>query len=152
MTLAEARRIGARLGMTLPAFLKRRCRVRREMVGDVGRQVAVPTITIKTRNGRCPFLSPSGECGIHDVKPLFCAQAPFVWDVAEGGERLWRAIRAYCPGVGQGPLYRPERIRRMLQREKELARDEFHEVSGASEDSALALDCATPRSGARRRE
>jgi len=152
MTLAEARRISARIGMTLSAFLRRRCRVRREIAGDGGGRVAVPTITIKTRHGRCPFLAPTGECGIHDVKPLFCAQAPFVWDVAEGGEGLWQAIRGYCPGVGQGPLYRPQRIRRMLQREKELAHAEFREASRASGDSALALRHATPRAGARRRE
>jgi len=144
MTLAEARRISARLGMTLAEFLKRRCRVRREIVGAGRQRLAVPTITVKTRDGRCPFLTASGACGIHDVKPLFCAQAPFVWDVAEGGERLWRAISRYCPGVGRGPLYRPERIKRMLRREKDLAHDEFREASQASRDARLALRCAAP--------
>ena len=143
LTLAEARRISARLGLSLAEFLKRRCRVSLHTAGDREHSVEVPTITLKTtRAGHCPFLTGSGECGIHEVKPLFCAHAPFVRDVADGGELLWQAIAASCPGVGSGSLYRPSHIKQMLRREKALARDEFLEIRRDEDDARLVMRSA----------
>ncbi len=61
----------------------------------------------KPRGGTCPFLDERG-CRLHPDKPTQCRTFPF-----------WPEITAdpasidYCPGIGEGPLIRPEDIRRM---------------------------------------
>ena len=131
---AEARTISRTLGVTLKALLTRWCRVRQTVVQHGNRRVTLRTITIKARGGRCLFVATNGECRIHEVKPLFCRHAPFVGDVAEGGEPLWQAIRRYCPGVGRGPLYTPARIRQMLRREQASVREDFDKALGVEQE------------------
>jgi uncharacterized protein len=51
----------------------------------------------------CHFLN-EGGCGIHPAKPTQCGIFPF-WPELVGSRREWlKVARAYCPGMGKGPL------------------------------------------------
>ncbi|HWR53467.1 MAG TPA: YkgJ family cysteine cluster protein [Bryobacteraceae bacterium] len=58
----------------------------------------------KPRGGTCPFLEETG-CRLHPDKPTQCRTFPFWPEII-----VDPATIDYCPGIGDGPLIRPEDI------------------------------------------
>jgi Fe-S-cluster containining protein len=73
----------------------------------------------KPRGGTCPFLEETG-CRLHPEKPTQCRTFPFWPEIAEEP-----ASAGYCPGIGQGPVIRPEEISR-AEREMRAAYPEMY--------------------------
>jgi Fe-S-cluster containining protein len=62
------------------------------------------------RDANCHFLT-GGGCSIHAAKPTQCRIFPF-WPELVESRREWKKTgRAYCPGIGQGPLIQIEDVR-----------------------------------------
>jgi uncharacterized protein len=61
------------------------------------------------RDSRCHFLE-AGGCSIHPAKPTQCRAFPF-WPELVESRREWQKAKAYCPGIGQGPLVQIETAR-----------------------------------------
>jgi Fe-S-cluster containining protein len=58
----------------------------------------------------CHFLQADG-CAIHPAKPTQCRVFPF-WPELVDSRREWlKTARAYCPGMGKGPLIQIENAR-----------------------------------------
>ena len=62
------------------------------------------------RDSRCHFLE-SGGYSIHPAKPTQCRAFPF-WPELVDSRREWNRAKAYCPGIGKGPLIQIETARR----------------------------------------
>jgi uncharacterized protein len=62
------------------------------------------------RDSRCHFLESAG-CSIHPAKPTQCRAFPF-WPELVDSRREWNQAKAYCPGIGKGPLIQIEIARR----------------------------------------
>ncbi|MCA9712053.1 MAG: YkgJ family cysteine cluster protein [Myxococcales bacterium] len=68
-------------------------------------------------DGDCRFLA-SGRCLVYRDRPLQCRAYPFL--PKEGFTPLesphtWRYEQQFCPGIGQGRLYRKEEIAAILR-------------------------------------
>jgi len=55
------------------------------------------------RDASCHFLT-DGGCSIHPAKPVQCRIFPFWPELVESRREWNKTARAYCPGIGQGPL------------------------------------------------
>jgi Fe-S-cluster containining protein len=58
----------------------------------------------------CVFLTDDRRCAVNDVKPRQCLTYPF-WPRILAGPASWEEAGQSCPGIGGGPLYKPETIR-----------------------------------------
>ncbi len=56
----------------------------------------------------CVFLD-NGRCGVYESRPIQCRTYPF-WESSLDSESSWHAESAFCPGIDQGELWKPERI------------------------------------------
>lgn len=61
----------------------------------------------------CPFLSAAG-CSIHPAKPKQCRVFPF-WRENLASKPAWEKVAEDCPGIGQGTVFSPARIRQFLK-------------------------------------
>lgn len=102
LTLADRDRIAAWLGLEPEAFQRQFC-----VDDEEGLRLAIPS------SDSCLFLQEDG-CSIHDVKPLQCRAFPF-WPENVGSSHAWRALRKFCPGVGEGEILPVEQIRPVAQ-------------------------------------
>ncbi len=68
-------------------------------------------VTLRTDAPACTFLQADNRCAIYEVRPKQCATWPF-W--TENLERTaWEgAVKACCPGIGQGELHDVDEIER----------------------------------------
>ena len=64
---------------------------------------------LRIPGGDCPFLE-GARCRIHPARPAQCRTFPF-WPENLRSRAAWRALRAFCPGVGRGRLWSLEAIR-----------------------------------------
>jgi Fe-S-cluster containining protein len=62
------------------------------------------------RDANCYFLNGQG-CSIHPAKPTQCRIFPFWPELVESRREWKKTARAYCPGIGQGPLIQIESAR-----------------------------------------
>lgn len=62
--------------------------------------------------GNCLFYA--RECRIYPERPAQCRCFPF-WRKNLASLRAWRKVERECPGIGQGPLYSEQTIRRILE-------------------------------------
>jgi len=95
------------LAMTTREFLTRYCR-------RVWWRVSLK----EEDNGDCVFLTPEG-CSIYPVRPEQCRTFPF-WADNLTSRLHWEAVRARCPGVGKGRLYKPDEIHRIRDGERRV--------------------------------
>ena len=58
-------------------------------------------------DANCHFLNGEG-CTIHPAKPTQCRIFPFWPELVESRSAWKKTSRAYCPGIGQGPLIQIE--------------------------------------------
>jgi Fe-S-cluster containining protein len=54
------------------------------------------------------------RCSIHPVKPTQCRLYPF-WFGNVRSKNSWDKTCAECPGIGEGPVVKPEDILRQVQ-------------------------------------
>ncbi len=93
----EVRAMAKASGMDVGAFLKRYCR-------NVGGRISL----IEYAGGDCVFFSPSG-CMIYPSRPRQCRTFPF-WPHLLASKTAWEKEKKRCPGIGRGPLFKPEDI------------------------------------------
>jgi Fe-S-cluster containining protein len=70
-------------------------------------------ISLVEKPGRptdCVFLTDDKRCSVNDVKPRQCLTFPF-WPRILASEKNWDGAAESCPGIGDGPLYKPDTIR-----------------------------------------
>ena len=89
------------LKMRAPEFLGRFCRT------------ILWRVSLQERpNGDCVFFTPAG-CSIYPARPAQCKSFPF-WSDSLRSPQNWEALKARCPGVGQGRLYNTGEIEAIL--------------------------------------
>jgi len=93
------------LGLSTEAFLRRYARL-------VGRLLSL----VDRPNGDCIFLTEDKRCAIQPVKPRQCLTFPF-WPRLLETRGSWQEVAESCPGVNSGPLYEPEEIDALQDRE-----------------------------------
>lgn len=67
---------------------------------------------LRSRAGACTMLQGT-QCRVYPVRPRQCRTWPF-WAENLSRHVWYREVRKRCPGVGQGRLYTPEEIERIL--------------------------------------
>jgi len=67
---------------------------------------------LKSRGGACVMLQDKA-CKVYPVRPRQCRTWPF-WAENLSRHVWYQEVRKRCPGVGQGRLYTPEEIERIL--------------------------------------
>ena len=101
----DERAIAAHLGLREDAFRRKYTRL---VLGNLS--------LVEKPGGDCVFLLPDRRCAIHDVKPRQCLTFPF-WPRLTATPQVWAETAARCPGIGQGPLYGPEEVDLVQDRE-----------------------------------
>ena len=66
--------------------------------------------------GDCIFLTEGKRCSINEAKPRQCLTFPF-WPRLIASAESWRETASGCPGIGSGPLYKPEEIDAIADRD-----------------------------------
>ncbi len=64
---------------------------------------------LRMAEGACPFLR-AGRCRVYASRPAQCRTFPF-WPENLRFPAAWRALRAFCPGIGRGGLWSLAAIR-----------------------------------------
>jgi Fe-S-cluster containining protein len=64
------------------------------------------------QSGDCLFLK-NKQCGVYEGRPMQCRTWPF-WPETMSARAWNREVASFCPGVGKGPLIRPEAIEQAL--------------------------------------
>ena len=89
------------LGMDKDRFIETFCRSI-----DLG---SGPFLCLKEKaDYDCIFLE-TGACSVYDFRPIQCRTYPF-WDEIVENEKTWAREATSCPGIGKGPLCKPEDI------------------------------------------
>lgn len=83
---------------------------------------------LEKRNGECVFYCrETARCSIYPVRPEQCRTFPF-WPEILASRESWNACAQHCPGMNEGPLYRPEDAERLAEKAKNWTKDsEFHQ-------------------------
>lgn len=68
------------------------------------------------QNYDCIFWEQRG-CSVYEHRPIQCKSYPF-WESFLISEDQWESLKASCPGVGIGPVHRPEEIEEWVQLRK----------------------------------
>jgi len=100
----EQAELAAALDLSLAQFLARHTRLVHGMV------------SLRERpNGDCVLLTEDRRCSVQDAKPRQCLAFPF-WPRLLSSSEEWERAGLRCPGIGQGPRYRPEEIEAIAER------------------------------------
>ncbi len=97
--------IADHLGLSIVEFLSRYTRL-----------VSTVLSLVEKPGGDCVFLDEDRRCTIQAVKPRQCLSYPF-WPRLLASREAWNEEAVHCPGMNEGPLYRPEEIDRIANRE-----------------------------------
>jgi Fe-S-cluster containining protein len=66
-------------------------------------------ITLRPDLPQCQFLTPAGQCGVYEVRPVQCRTWPF-WDVNLKPDVWKKEVNAICPGSREGEVHDADRI------------------------------------------
>ena len=69
------------------------------------------------KNPDCLFLK-GKSCGVYDARPTQCRTWPF-WPEVMNAKAWAKDVKAFCPGVGRGPLIPSEKIEAQLREQIE---------------------------------
>ena len=104
---AEIAALARRLGLSEAGF--RALHTRRLRGGD---------LSLRERpNGDCVLYQPGRGCSVYEDRPGQCRTYPF-WEQNLHSPERWAEEAEACPGIGSGPLFDGERIRRLLEQEE----------------------------------
>ncbi len=96
----DLERLASHLGLTPEEFRKKHTR----------RQG--PHTVLRMDGPKCPFLDGT-RCGVYEARPTQCRTFPFWPDLVDSPAH-WRALKRFCPGIGEGPLIPIEAIREQI--------------------------------------
>jgi len=94
----EQQAVADYLGLDLERFRKLYTRL-------VGSMISL----IERPGGECIFLDAFMSCSIQPAKPRQCLSFPF-WPRHLASAAAWEKTGRKCPGIGEGPLFSPEEI------------------------------------------
>lgn len=100
LTLADRRRLARHFQLSALQFTRRYCR---KTDGH---------FHLRDFTDACQFLE-GKRCGVYEARPVQCRTWPF-WPEHMSPKAWSKEVASYCPGVGKGPRYSPERIRSLL--------------------------------------
>ena len=94
---------------------------RREFRSRYTRLVGHLLSLVERADGECVFLTEERSCEIQPVKPRQCLTFPF-WPRIVATRESWSETTAEgrprgCPGMNEGPLFRPEEVDAITDRE-----------------------------------
>jgi len=73
-------------------------------------------LVLRMDQDACPFLE-GARCTVYEARPTQCRTFPF-WKENLSRRRSWEKLKAFCPGVGEGPVHTLLQIReRVADRE-----------------------------------
>lgn len=70
-------------------------------------------IDVPDDSAGCPLLIDGHLCSVEPVKPGQCRSYPFWSELVQSGE-AWDAEKEACEGIGRGPAWPEDEVRRML--------------------------------------
>lgn len=107
--LAEGRALATALGLGFRVFLERHARMVDGRWSLRERQTSFGYDCIFLDRESAP---PTALCSVYEARPAQCRTWPF-WPENLTSKRTWAAVkrRTPCPGMGNGPVIPPERIR-----------------------------------------
>lgn len=109
LTLDDRRRMAKVLKMSTSAFTRKHC----AMTDGV--------YHLKETEADCRFLEGT-RCGVYAGRPVQCRTWPF-WPEVMSAKTWATSVKAFCPGVGKGPLVSGSKIREILDEQKKWETD-----------------------------
>jgi Fe-S-cluster containining protein len=101
LTGDDRKKMAGLLKLTTSAFTRKYCR----MTDGVWH--------LKDGEGpECIFLK-NKRCTVYEARPVQCRTWPF-WPEVMGAKAWKKEVAQFCPGVGKGPVRRPEEIQKTL--------------------------------------
>jgi uncharacterized protein len=104
LTLEDRRIMAKWLKITTSAFTRQYC----EKQGGIWK--------LRDFNEHCRFLK-GKACGIYEARPTQCRTWPF-WPENMSAKAWAKEVKAFCPGVGKGRLWKKEEIQMNLQEQR----------------------------------
>jgi len=106
LTLEDRRRMAKLLKLPTSVFTRRYC------------QKTDGIYHLKDGDGpECIFLS-GKRCSVYEARPMQCRTWPF-WPEVMNAKAWAKEVKAFCPGVGKGPLISGDEIRSILEKQKQ---------------------------------
>lgn len=100
LTLDDRKRMAKVLKMTTSAFTRKHC------------AVTDGVHHLKETDADCRFLEGT-RCGVYEGRPVQCRTWPF-WPEVMSAKTWAKEVKAFCPGVGRGPVVSGDEIRATL--------------------------------------
>jgi Fe-S-cluster containining protein len=72
----------------------------------------------------CVFLD-GKRCSVYEVRPMQCRTWPF-WPEVMNAKSWAKEVKAFCPGIGKGPLIKGDEIRAALEAQEQWEDDLQH--------------------------
>lgn len=104
LTLEDRRRMARVLGLSTSAFTRKYCKV------------TDGVYHLRENGPECLFLD-GKSCTVYEGRPVQCRTWPF-WPEVMSAKTWATDVKAFCPGVGRGPLISGEKIRETLESQK----------------------------------
>lgn len=106
MTLEDRKLMAKGLGLSLSEFTKKYCE----------KTDGIYHLIERKDNPDCLFFK-KGRCSVYLSRPMQCRTWPF-WPENMNAKTWNKEIKTFCPGVGKGPLRKPEDIEAQLKAKK----------------------------------
>ncbi|WP_374034790.1 YkgJ family cysteine cluster protein [Bdellovibrio bacteriovorus] len=107
LSLEDRQRFAKHLKMRTGDFTRKYC----EMTGGIWHLKEDP------KNPDCMFLKGKG-CSVYEARPTQCRTWPF-WPEVMNAKSWAKDVKAFCPGVGKGPVIPAERIEQQIREQIE---------------------------------
>jgi hypothetical protein len=106
LTLEDRQRMAAVLKLTTATFTRRYCKKTDGVfhLKDLDRP-------------ECVFLEKK-RCTVYEARPMQCRTWPF-WPEVMNPKAWAKDVKAFCPGVGKGPLIKAEEIQSVLEKQEQ---------------------------------
>lgn len=107
LSLEDRQRFAKHLKISTSTFTRRYC----EKTGGIWHLKEDP------KNPDCMFLK-GKACGIYEARPTQCRTWPF-WPEVMNAKSWAKDVKAFCPGVGRGPVIPAEKIEAQIREQIE---------------------------------
>lgn len=107
LSLEDRQRFAKYLNISTSTFTRRYC----DKTGGIWHLKEDP------KNMDCMFLK-GKACGVYEARPAQCRTWPF-WPEVMNAKSWAKDVKAFCPGVGKGPVIPAESIERQIREQLE---------------------------------